>query len=49
LVSLVKLGNVASGRVAAKLGARLTGTLTFEGKPTERWEYPRPERQIEIR
>ncbi len=44
LVSFVKIGNVASGRVAAKLGARLTGTLIFEGKPTERWEYPRPER-----
>jgi len=42
LVSLVKVGNHASGRVAASLGARLTGTLVFEGKPTERWEYPRP-------
>ncbi len=42
LASLVKTGNIASSRVAAKLGAHLTGTLTFEGKPTERWEYPRP-------
>jgi RimJ/RimL family protein N-acetyltransferase len=42
-VSLVKVGNTASARVAAQLGARLTGTLAFEGKPTERWEYPRPE------
>ncbi len=42
LVSFVKIGNQASGRVATKLGARLTGTLVFEGKPTERWEYPRP-------
>lgn len=42
LVSLVKVGNTASARVAAQLGARLTGTLRFEGKPTERWEYPRP-------
>jgi RimJ/RimL family protein N-acetyltransferase len=41
LVSLVKSGNEVSARVAAKLGARLTGTLTFEEKLTERWEYPR--------
>jgi len=42
LCSLIKVGNVASARVAASLGARLTRTLEFEGKPTERWEYPRP-------
>lgn len=41
LVSMVKIGNAASARVAAKLGATLTGTLVFEGKPTERWEHPR--------
>lgn len=42
LASLIKVGNVASARVAARLGARLTGALEFEGKPTERWEYPPP-------
>jgi RimJ/RimL family protein N-acetyltransferase len=41
LVSFVKVGNAASGRVAAKLGARMTGVITFEGKPTQRWAYPR--------
>lgn len=45
LCSLVKVGNTASARVAAKLGARMTGTLAFEGKPTERWEYPDPARR----
>lgn len=42
LVSLVKVGNAASANVARKLGARLTGTREFEGRPTERWEYARP-------
>jgi RimJ/RimL family protein N-acetyltransferase len=42
LVSLVKVGNDASARVAAKLGAHLTETIVFEGKPTERWAYPAP-------
>ena len=42
LVSFVKVGNTASGRVAARLGATLTRSFTFEAKPTERWEYPRP-------
>jgi hypothetical protein len=28
--------------VAAKLGAHLTETIVFEGKPTERWAYPAP-------
>lgn len=42
LVSFVKVGNTASARVAARLGATLTGVFEFEGKPTERWEYPRP-------
>lgn len=45
LVSLIKAGNDASSRVAARLGARMTGTMTFEGKPTERWEYPAPAAQ----
>jgi RimJ/RimL family protein N-acetyltransferase len=42
LASLVKVGNDASANVARKLGARLSGTFEFEGKPTQRWEYPRP-------
>jgi RimJ/RimL family protein N-acetyltransferase len=42
LVSLIKVGNAASANVARKLGARLTDTIEFEGKPTERWEYARP-------
>lgn len=42
LVSMVKVGNAASANVARKLGARLTGTQEFEGRPTERWEHPRP-------
>jgi ribosomal-protein-alanine N-acetyltransferase len=43
LASLIKTGNIASTRVASRLGARLAGSLIFEGKPTERWVYPRPE------
>jgi len=43
LASLIKVGNGASTRVAARLGARCADTLIFEGKPTERWVYPRPE------
>ena len=42
LASLVKVGNDASASVARRLGARLAGTFEFEGKPTQRWEYPRP-------
>ncbi len=41
LVSYVKVGNAASGNVARKLGAVMTGVIGFEGKPTERWEYRR--------
>jgi RimJ/RimL family protein N-acetyltransferase len=44
LSSLIKVGNDASARVAAKLGARLTGTMDFEGKPTAIWDYPPPSR-----
>ncbi|MBL8698561.1 MAG: GNAT family N-acetyltransferase [Alphaproteobacteria bacterium] len=40
LVSLIKPDNKASIRVAEKLGARNTGTIEFEGKPNQRWEYP---------
>jgi RimJ/RimL family protein N-acetyltransferase len=43
LVSFVKLGNAASANVARKLGARMTGVITLEDRPTERWEYQRPE------
>jgi RimJ/RimL family protein N-acetyltransferase len=42
LVSLVKVGNDASANVARKLGARLASTIEFEGRPTQRWEYPAP-------
>jgi RimJ/RimL family protein N-acetyltransferase len=42
LVSFIKVGNTASAGVAAKLGAVMTETIIFEGKPTERWEYKRP-------
>lgn len=42
LVSLIKPDNKASIRVAEKLGARNTGTIEFEGKPNQRWEYRRP-------
>lgn len=45
LVSMVKVGNAGSANVARKLGARLTGILEFEGRPTERWAHRSPGRR----
>lgn len=42
LESYVKVGNVASGLVAAKLGAVMEGVFDFEGKACERWVHARP-------